>query len=387
MDVQHKKRGRPRLRDERSFSSYGEIPSAHMQTIPLTQQGQSTFPAKPLAQPTMIKKHSLSQQLPTPPLPMQVLTKTGRVLKPIKIATSRSVQFERRPSEVRSPEGKNPTGGYFDVPPTFVTPVYSGPTSGTMQYSHSNLSPKAPGPQGSTAVASATLFTTATDLVIARLVEGVSSVLGWNPEDLERSRSFFDLCHPADRSALTKMLQGVHAILGMHDPSWTSMHPETTLVAVARHSRQDLLASLYSGSEQVEHLHVARKDGTYLRARVRAVLGMHASLCITITPSPSSPITWPVPHTAQQLSASSATFPPTPRQSFSSASTGDSMDASYLRHRSLNSSVTTMSTIEKSSPRPSEGEMKLPPIKDMSLSDKMNLPPRRGSMGIHELLQ
>jgi len=239
----------------------------------------------------------------------------------------------------------------------------------------------------------------------------------------------FDLCHPADRNALTRLMTDViNMIRAQIDPHWQASRPEMMYQMIGRATTVELMSSISAGSEHSETLHLARKDnGAYLRCKVRVMLGFHMCLMVFLQPAQTSPATNFSPQSfaipAQPAHYNNATtnasnnsnnpafahpmgpaLPPTPRLSVSSMGSTTSGEVDPLYKGADAAAQQQQQQQRKGSqsvaPKWNEGfqgmQLKLPPIKGLTMDERREreLSPgsiyaaqqRRESVGIKDIL-
>ncbi|KAI5805142.1 hypothetical protein EDC01DRAFT_358657 [Geopyxis carbonaria] len=219
VDVQHKKRGRPRLRDERAHS----FEVAHMQ-----RQGSVV---SPLASPT-----------------------THRVIKAHPVD---NVRTYRRSSLTPKEEVENLASSYFEV----RSP--RGPW-------RNDLPPQPPSP----AVA---YFTT--DLVVAKSTEPLRELLGCSATDLDGFKSLFDIVLTTDRDKVYRLSSRIQEEMAQRG---LKAHPSSQVYQVVQAIGEDEAAAAVQGSKlHSESLHLRHPNGQYLKIRIRANLAV-TSVCYVV---------------------------------------------------------------------------------------------------------
>lgn len=221
-DVQHKKRGRPRLRDERTHSfEVGQIGSI---------QSHRAENVSPLSSPTAI--------------PVAYRTGTHRVLKS---QSNESSRFSRRPSLTPREETLGQTGGYFDDRPSSRGPRFNLPSP----------------------VPNATAYLTC-DLVVAKSTESVRELLGYAASELNGVRSLFDIVLPSDRDRLYRLSRKIQEEVSEREPNYLPPLSSTSVYAAIQSVTQGNIPAATHGSRDIqETLHLRRPDGHYLRTRIQ----------------------------------------------------------------------------------------------------------------------
>lgn len=221
-DVQHKKRGRPRLRDERTHSfEVGQIGSI---------QSHRTENVSPLSSPTAI--------------PTGYRTGTHRVLKS---QSGESSRYSRRPSLTPREETLGQTGGYFDDRPSPRAPRFDLPSP----------------------IPNATAYLT-TDLVVAKSTESVRELLGYSATELNAVRSLFDIVLPSDRDRLYRLSSRIQEEMSEREPNYMPpLSKSLVYLAIQSVTQSDIPAAIQGSREIQETLHLRRPDGHYLRTRIQ----------------------------------------------------------------------------------------------------------------------
>ncbi|KAL7273073.1 hypothetical protein RUND412_004097 [Rhizina undulata] len=222
-DVQHKKRGRPRLRDERTHSfEVGQLASMH-------SQGRSDI-TSPLTSPTA--------------LPVSYRSVSHRILKS---QSNDSPRFTRRPSLTPREETLGQTGGYFDERPSPRNARFNLPSP----------------------VPHATVYLT-TDLVVAKSTESVRDILGYSANELNRIKSLYDIVSNTDRDKLYRLSATIKDQIFEREPDYLfSVSQDALFSAIQNVNHEDISIAVQGSRDIQETLHIRRPDGHYLRTRVQ----------------------------------------------------------------------------------------------------------------------
>lgn len=225
MDVQHKKRGRPRLRDERSHS----FEVSHMQRPSIVS---------PLTSPTAI-------------------TTPYRTAAPNRILKSQGDPSRhhstRRPSLTARED-------------TLTTQSHV-----TGYYSH-RLSRQAKTglPSDSNAIAYLT-----TDFVVARSTPSLREMLGYAIHDLDAKRQLSDIVLETDREKVSNLYRLIQQDNPERDHNF--LLPPGIISGIQSLREEEIVAASQMFPSHSETFHVQRPDSTYLRIRVRANLAKTSS--------------------------------------------------------------------------------------------------------------
>lgn len=339
-DVQHKKRGRPRLRDERTHSfEVSEIgavqPQAPEVVSPLPSPINRTFRAS---------HHRVLKSQPTEPL-----------------------RFARRPSLTPREEILGQSGSHLEGRP----PV------------------RARGLLLPSPVLNATAYLT-TELVIAKSSESVSELLGYAEHELIRVRSLYDMVLSSDRDKLYRLSRKIQEEVIERDPNYRAPVSQDALYsAIQSVSEADITSAVVVDSRDIqENLHLRRPDGHYLRTRIQINLAKTSVFFVVVSFSLVTGIPPPLQfnsstysfgsqsrlYSPNQIPQPPLTSPPflTPRQLQGEPSGPQSPYS--LRHYAL-------------TPLPSEmkKDLQLPPLqlKGMEGGDQQ---PRRERIGVREMV-
>jgi len=263
VDVQHKKRGRPRLRDERSHSF--EI--SHMQ-----RPGIASSPSSPSG------------------LSSSYRSGTHRVLKSQSSDTTR---YSRRPSLTPREEILGHATGYFD-------PALQRPD-------RINLPP----------ISSATAYLT-TDLIVVKSTDGIRELLGYKTVDLDRRMSLFDLVLKEDHEKVYQLSSRILDEIREREPKMmlteSQLHSNIQAVDDTQASTATLASKTHS-----DVLHLRRPDGQYLKIRIRANLASTSVYFVVMVFSLVTEMPPPLqlnPNTTMNRSPVSVSTPPIPSPSF-----------------------------------------------------------------------
>jgi hypothetical protein len=263
VDVQHKKRGRPRLRDERSHSF--EI--SHMQ-----RPGIASSPSSPSG------------------LSSSYRSGTHRVLKS---QSSDITRYSRRPSLTPREEILGHATGYFD-------PALQRPD-------RINLPP----------ISNATAYLT-TDLIVVKSTDSIRELLGYNKVELDCRMSLFDLVVEGDREKVYQLSNRILDEIREREPksmlTKSQLHSNIQAVDDTRASTATLASRTHS-----DVLHLRRPDGQYLKIRIRANLASTSVYFVVMVFSLITEMPPPLqlnPNTTMNRSPVSVSTPPIPSPSF-----------------------------------------------------------------------
>ncbi|KAF8536789.1 hypothetical protein BDD12DRAFT_807491 [Trichophaea hybrida] len=219
-DVQHKKRGRPRLRDDNRTHSF-EI--GQMQ-----RSGILSSPSSPSAVPTSYRSSS------------------HRILK----SQVDSPRFSRRPSLTPREDilGHHTNGtSYFDQ-------------RHATRPSRINLPP----------ISNATAYLTI-DLLVAKSNENMRELLGYTAAELDCQKSLFDIVLNTDVEKVEHLSSRIRDDIRDREPkSWLSIPQLCASIQAVDESQ--IPSAIPGAISHSEVLHLRRPDGQYLRIRIRAHL-------------------------------------------------------------------------------------------------------------------
>ncbi|KAF8243949.1 hypothetical protein K440DRAFT_30226 [Wilcoxina mikolae CBS 423.85] len=220
VDVQHKKRGRPRLRDDNRTHSF-EI--GQMQ-----RPGILSSPSSPSAVPTSYRSSS------------------HRILK----SQVDSPRFSRRPSLTPREDilGHHTNGtSYFDQ-------------RHAIRPSRINLPP----------ISNATAYLTI-DLLVAKSNENMRELLGYTAAELDCQKSLFDIVLNTDVEKVEHLSSRIRDDVRDREPkSWLSVPQLCASIQAVDESQ--IPSAIPGAISHSDVLHLRRPDGQYLRIRIRAHL-------------------------------------------------------------------------------------------------------------------
>ncbi|RPA89772.1 hypothetical protein L873DRAFT_1639656, partial [Choiromyces venosus 120613-1] len=219
-DVQHKKRGRPRLRDERTHSfEVGQMGAL---------QAHRPENVSPLSSPT-------TRSFRTGP---------HRVLKS---QPTDSHRYNRRPSLTPREETLGQSGSYFDDRPL----------------------PRSRGLNLPSLVPNATAYLT-TELVVAKSSESVRELLGYSEHELNRVRSLYDIVLSSDRDKLYRLSRRIQDEVTEREPNYRPpVSPDSLYSAIQSVNQADIPSAIHGSKDIQENLHLRRPDGHFLRTRIQ----------------------------------------------------------------------------------------------------------------------
>lgn len=221
IDVQHKKRGRPRLRDEHRSHSFEIAQVQH--------PGVTSSPSSPTAFGPTYKSG------------------THRILKSQQDSSRHSL--DRRLSLTPREDTLGNGSGYFDQhrpPMSNVLPPISPP------------------------IFNATAFLTP-DLLVAKSTDGMRELCGYSASDLDGVKSLFDIVLSTDIDRLEHLVDRFREEIQEREPArWSATPPIQTIEAV---NENNIYPATQGARTYAETLHLCRADGSnYLKIRIRAHL-------------------------------------------------------------------------------------------------------------------
>ncbi|CUS15752.1 unnamed protein product [Tuber aestivum] len=255
-DVQHKKRGRPRLRDERTHSfEVGQIGAL---------QSHRPENVSPLSSPT-------TRSFRTGP---------HRVLKS---QPTDSHRYNRRPSLTPREETLGQSGSYFDDRPL----------------------PRSRGLNLPSPVPNATAYLT-TELVVAKSSENVRELLGYSEHELNRVRSLYDIVVPSDRDKLYRLSRRIQDEVTEREPNYRPpVSPDSLYSAIQNVNQADIPSATHGSKDIQESLHLRRPDGHFLRTRIQINLAKTSVFFVVVVFSLVTGIPAPLQFNSSQSSLGS----------------------------------------------------------------------------------